>query len=49
MDLTRDILRETLRWIAIEYGIIGLIGLVMVAVSVWGLPRRREADRRAES
>lgn len=49
MDLTRDILRETLRWIAIEAGIIGLIGLVMVVVSVWGLPRRREADRRAES
>jgi hypothetical protein len=48
MDLGRDILRETIRWIVIESGIIGLLGLVMVGVSLLWLPRRRKTDR-AES
>jgi hypothetical protein len=49
MDLMRGILRETIQWIAIEAGIIGLIGLMMIVVSVLRLPRRRETDKRAES
>jgi len=45
VNLMRDIMRETIRWIAIESGIIGLVGLVMVGVSVLWLPRRRKTDR----
>lgn len=44
VDLGRDILREPIRWMAIESGLLGLIGLVMFLISLTQ-PRRRASDR----